>query len=177
MHKAGLSIHQMRICQPYGDDQRRGLNLYHVIEPLTWSRVVARVAGANQGAMYAGKRGNILGNGYVELPPGHTWSSFVEFLLASLPEAEADNYRDKIAVFTRWWANKHGQAMTEDDLPELEGRFKKQPTWKRVARAILKNDHMCKSLGFSQQRTTAGSFDRYKKIMRARRAEWGIYKP
>src|SRR5690606_26471204 len=25
MHGAGLSIHQARICQPYGDDQRRGL--------------------------------------------------------------------------------------------------------------------------------------------------------
>ena len=25
MHKAGLSISQQRICQPYGDDQRRGL--------------------------------------------------------------------------------------------------------------------------------------------------------
>ena len=29
MHKAGLSIHQQRICQPYGDDQRRGLWLFH----------------------------------------------------------------------------------------------------------------------------------------------------
>ena len=25
MHMAGVSIHQMRLCQPYGDDQRRGL--------------------------------------------------------------------------------------------------------------------------------------------------------
>ena len=33
MYKAGLSIHQMRICQPYGDDQRRGLAMWHVIEP------------------------------------------------------------------------------------------------------------------------------------------------
>lgn len=35
MHKAGLSIHQARICQPYGDDQRRGLWLFHLIEPET----------------------------------------------------------------------------------------------------------------------------------------------
>src|SRR5690606_10836064 len=33
MHQAGLTIHQMRICQPYGDDQRKGLWLFQVIEP------------------------------------------------------------------------------------------------------------------------------------------------
>ena len=43
MHQAGLSIHQQRICQPYGDDQRKGLWLFHIIEPETWSRIVARV--------------------------------------------------------------------------------------------------------------------------------------
>ena len=43
MHQAGLSIHQARICQPYGDDQRKGLWLFQIIEPETWARVVARV--------------------------------------------------------------------------------------------------------------------------------------
>lgn len=49
MAMAGLTVHQMRICQPYGDDQRRGLWLFHLIEPQTWARVVARVNGANGG--------------------------------------------------------------------------------------------------------------------------------
>src|SRR6478752_3194880 len=61
MHQAGLTIAQARICQPYGDDQRRGLWLYHLIEPETWGRVVARVGGANQGALYVQERGNVLG--------------------------------------------------------------------------------------------------------------------
>lgn len=175
MYKAGMSVHQMRICQPYGDDQRRGLNLYHVLEPTTWTRVVARVAGANQGALYAGKRGNILGNGNVDLPAGHTWQSFVEFLLDSMPQAEADNYRDKIAVFIRWWRAKYELAMTEDDVPELADKHRRQPTWKRVAKVILKNDLLCKGLSFSQQKAGTSSYDRYKKIMRERRARWGIY--
>lgn len=38
MHKAGLSIDQMRLCQPYGDDQRKGLYLYKILEPDTWAR-------------------------------------------------------------------------------------------------------------------------------------------
>ena len=61
MHQAGLSIHQQRICQPYGDDQRRGLWLYHVIEPQTWSRVVARVSGVNSGAEFVQFNGNASG--------------------------------------------------------------------------------------------------------------------
>jgi predicted phosphoadenosine phosphosulfate sulfurtransferase len=44
MHQAGLSIHQMRICQPYGDDQRKGLWLYHAIEPHTWPLCTRRTA-------------------------------------------------------------------------------------------------------------------------------------
>ncbi len=52
MNKAGLAISLQRICQPYGDDQRRGLWLFHLIEPNTWAKVVARVSGANSGALY-----------------------------------------------------------------------------------------------------------------------------
>ena len=56
MHKAGVALGNMRICQPYGDDQRRGLWLFHLIEPETWARVVARVNGANSGALYINDR-------------------------------------------------------------------------------------------------------------------------
>lgn len=61
MYRAGLTVHQMRICQPYGDDQRRGLWLFHLIEPETWARVVARVNGANSGALYIQDTGNVTG--------------------------------------------------------------------------------------------------------------------
>ena len=55
MNKAGLTIHQQRICQPYGDDQRRGLWLFHLIEPETWAKIVARVSGAKLGGfIYSG---------------------------------------------------------------------------------------------------------------------------
>ena len=58
MHLAGLTLSQMRLCQPYGDDQKRGLWLYHLIEPQTWGRVVARVNGANSGALYIEETGD-----------------------------------------------------------------------------------------------------------------------
>ena len=68
MHKAGLTIHQSRICQPYGDDQRRGLWLFHLIEPETWARVVARVNGANGGSLYVQETGNVTGYRRISKP-------------------------------------------------------------------------------------------------------------
>lgn len=174
MYKAGVPLHNMRICQPYGDDQRRGLKLFAVIEPETWSRVVSRVEGANMGAIYCGKRGNVLGNGKVELPPGHTWESYVRFLLDSLPPIEADHYRDKIAVFINWWRTNRGIEIVDEADPKLESA-RKVPTWRRVAKVILKNDHLCKGLSFSQQRSSQTAYEKYKAIMKKRRARWGLF--
>lgn len=42
MHLAGVKPSLMRICQPYGDDQRRGLWLFHLIEPETRRRTSER---------------------------------------------------------------------------------------------------------------------------------------
>lgn len=93
MHQAGLSIHQARICQPYGDDQRKGLWLYQMIEPETWTRVVARVNGANFGAIYARETGNILGRIKVTKPGHLTWRQFAEILLESMPPPAACSRR------------------------------------------------------------------------------------
>lgn len=174
MWKAGLSIHQQRICQPYGDDQRRGLAMYHVVEPETWARVVARVSGANSGALYAGKRGNILGNGKVTLPEGHTWKSFAKFLLSSLPAGEREHYENKIAVFLRWYEVRGVPVVPDDTDPELAEKFPrhKGPSWMRICKCILKNDRMCRSLSFSQH--VSGTYERYAKLMKKRRQQWGL---
>lgn len=174
MYAAGLPISQQRICQPYGDDQRRSLGMFHVIEPETWAKVVARVAGANHGAIYAGQRGNVLGNGKVTLPKTHqTWESYVRFLLDSLPEYEREHYETKIAVFRHWWRDRLGVEIQDEADPKLEAA-KKVPTWRRVAKTILLNDRMCRRLSFTQQRSTDTAYDRYRKVMRKRRANWGM---
>ena len=43
MYKNGLSIHEQRLCQPYGDDQKNGLDQFKALEYDTWSKVVNRV--------------------------------------------------------------------------------------------------------------------------------------
>lgn len=169
MHQAGLSIHQARICQPYGDDQRKGLWLYHVIEPETWGRVVARVKGTNQGALYARESGNILGQRKISKPSDLTWRQFSELLLGSMPPATAENYRNKIAVFLKWYQDRGYPNGIPDDGSATD---RKVPNWTRVCKALLRNDYWCKGLSFSQHKTEA--FARYQQIMKRRRAEWKL---
>ncbi len=106
MHKAGLSIHQQRICQPYGDDQRRGLWLFHLIEPETWAKVVARVNGANSGALYVNESGSITGYNSIAKPDNHTWESFSMLFLNSVPEITREHFLNKIYTFIKWWEER-----------------------------------------------------------------------
>lgn len=168
MHQAGLTLHQMRICQPYGDDQRKGLWLFHVIEPETWGRVVARVNGANQGALYAQESGNILGNMKIAKPEGHTWESFSKMIMDSMPEKTAEHYRNKAAVFLKWYEERGYSRGIPDDGPLEKGT----PSWKRICKALLRNDYWCKGLSFSQHKSAA--YEKYTKLMKKRRREWGI---
>lgn len=174
MHQAGLTIHQMRICQPYGDDQRKGLHLYHAIEPETWGRVLARVNGANQGALYAQNSGNILGNMKITKPEGHTWESFAMLILESLPPTTQDHYKNKIAVFLKWWYDRGYPDGVPDSANRKKEAAKKVPSWRRICKALLRNDYWCKGLSFTQHKSTA--YDKYLKVMKRRRQEWGILK-
>ena len=172
MHQAGLTPSQMRICQPYGDDQRRGLWLFHVIEPETWARVVARVNGANQGAMYVQETGDIMGNIKITKPAGHTWKSFAELLLASMPPQTKEHYENKVAVFLHWWAERGYPDGIPDEADIHDEAAKKAPSWKRICKALLRNDYWCKGLSFTQTKSTA--YEKYKKVMKRRREAWGL---
>jgi predicted phosphoadenosine phosphosulfate sulfurtransferase len=166
MNMAGLSIHQQRICQPYGDDQRRGLWLFHVLEPETWARVVARVNGANSGALYCMDSGNITGTIKVTKPPGHTWESFAKLILGSLPEKTAEHFRTKIAIYLKWYADRG------IDVPDEGPANSKDPSWTRICKALLRNDYWCKGLSFSQ--TKSDAYDNYIRRMKIKRNEWNL---
>lgn len=169
MHKAGLKISQMRICQPYGDDQRRGLWLFHLIEPETWARIVARVNGANGGAMYMQEWGNINGYRKITKPEGHTWESFSKLLISSLPPAMREHYTNKIFTFMKWWEKKG----YEEGIPDAADYDMEQkrlaPSWRRVCKSLLRNDYWCKGLGFSQQKSDA--YKKYLELKKRKREE------
>jgi predicted phosphoadenosine phosphosulfate sulfurtransferase len=169
MHKAGLSISQMRICQPYGDDQRRGLWLFHLIEPETWAKVVARVNGANSGALYVQESGNINGYRSINKPEGHTWQSFSNLLINSMPPKTKEHYENKIFLFVKWWAER-GYPDGIPDFAELNLEAKKKvPSWRRVCKSLLRNDYWCKGMSFTQHKSEA--YEKYLALMRRRKAE------
>jgi predicted phosphoadenosine phosphosulfate sulfurtransferase len=173
MHQAGVRLHHMRICEPYGDEQRQGLWLFHAIEPETWSKIVARVAGANSGALYANERGNVMGNHHIRLPDGHTWHSFAELLLDTMPTSTAEHYRAKIAVYLRYCMTH--DARYQNGIPDhQEGDLggKDVPSWRRICKVLLKNDYWCKGLSFSP--TKSANYENYRNLMKRRRQAWGL---
>lgn len=173
MYQAGMTINQMRICEPFGDESRKGLWLYQVIEPLTWAKLVLRANGANSGKMYSNIKGNISGNHTITLPKGHTWESFAKSLLNSTPRKTAEHYRNKISVYIKWWkARGYPEGIPDESDLKIENAGK-APSWRRVCKTLLKNDYWCKYLGFSPTKTSA--YQKYTDLMIRRRKEWNIF--
>lgn len=167
MHKAGVPLGNMRICQPYGDDQRRGLWLFHLIEPQTWSRVVARVNGANGGALYVQEWGNVTGYNKITKPVGHTWKSFAELLIKSMPDVTQEHFENKIILFQQWWIKKGYPDGIPDEADYRLEAARKAPSWRRVCKALLRNDYWCKGLGFSQHKSAG--YQKYLDLMKRRK--------
>lgn len=168
MNQAGLKISQMRICQPYGDDQRRGLWLFHLIEPQTWARVVARVNGANSGSLYINETGNINGYNKISKPEGHTWKSFADLLLNSMPEKTKEHYSNKIYLYEKWWLKRGYENGLPDEVDLSLETARKVPSWRRICKTLLRNDYWSKGLGFSQHKSEA--YNKYLELMRKRKA-------
>lgn len=152
MYKNGVSIHEQRLCQPYGDDQRKGLDQFRALEPETWERVLNRVEGVNFGNIYC--RTSLLGNIKSEKPDGMTWEQYAVFLLESIglyaPEVR-DHYHAKIKTFLSWY-EKEGVPL--EDIPDEGDRkleaTKKSASWRRIARAIERNDFWMSRLSFGE---------------------------
>lgn len=113
--KAGLTIAQMRVASPFMSESKSSLNLYRVIDPHVWQTLCARVQGANFIATY----GKQLNYNSFKLPEGHTWKSFVKFLLATLPKEVAENFRMRFVQSILYWG-RVGGTLSDRTLNELK---------------------------------------------------------
>ncbi|MDR1683054.1 MAG: DUF3440 domain-containing protein [Candidatus Symbiothrix sp.] len=178
-YKAGIPLAKMRVCEPFGHEQKAGLNLYKILEPNTWTRLLDRVSGANFGNIYCNTKA--IGARNIDLPPGHTWKSYCKFLLKTLPKETRNIYVARFIKFIRYW-NRVGSPVTDEDISELDPdmvvntysysnrgkgdkyviKFKSIPdvlpgldnrtdflSWRRLCMTIIKNDILCSSLSFS----------------------------
>lgn len=168
MHKAGVPISQQRLCQPYGDDQRKGLWLYHILEPQTWFKLIARVNGANTGALYVQENGNVMGYNKINKPDGHTWKSFTNLLLQSLPKPTRDHYIKRFRSFIKGWQGR-GYAEIPDEAPKTLEDKHWAPSWRRMCKVLLRNDWWCKGLGLTQPKSEA--YGKFLEIKKSKKAE------
>ncbi|HGT1241368.1 TPA: DUF3440 domain-containing protein, partial [Enterococcus faecium] len=190
----GLNISQMRVASPFQDYAKDSLNLYRVIDPGIWVKLVGRVRGANFASIYG--KTKAMGYRTVSLPNGHTWKSYTQFLLCTLPKELRDSYIIKFNKSINFWHNIGG-GLEEETIKELKEHgykikrngisnytiFKNSriiflqkipddtddikttkdvPSWKRMCFCILKNDHICRFMGFGLTRQQQKRLDYIK---------------
>lgn len=114
-YRAGVPVHKMRVASPFMSESKSSLNLYRVIDPQAWARLHCRVQGANFIATY----GKQLSYHSFKLPEGHTWKSFVKFLLATLPKEISENFKRRFIQSIRYWG-RVGQTVSDRTLKELK---------------------------------------------------------
>ncbi|MDR2806510.1 MAG: DUF3440 domain-containing protein [Dysgonamonadaceae bacterium] len=189
-YQAGVPLDAMRVASPFLSAAQESLKLYRVIEPHTWGKLVSRVNGVNFSGMYG--KNTIKGWKSIRLPKGHTWKSYMHFLLDTLPEHTRKNYLAKLETSKRFWREKGG-CLSDKTIRELSAAginievgdttnyrtskkpvrmeyiddidisdFNLIPTYKRMCICIIKNDHLCKYMGFT---LTKNETERRKAVM------------
>ena len=176
---AGVPLDSMRVASPFLSEGQESLKLYQVIEPNTWGKLVSRVNGVNFTGLYGGT--TAMGWKKITKPNNLSWKQYMEFLLSTLPSNTRDNYLKKLEVSIKFWKEKGG-ALSDELIKELDdlnikyeiginnyrtdkksvkleylddidiSDFKSIPTYKRMCICIMKNDHLCKYMGFSQNK-------------------------
>jgi predicted phosphoadenosine phosphosulfate sulfurtransferase len=156
MYKNGVSIHEQRLCQPFGDDQKNGLDQYKSIESENWEKLLNRVAGVNFGNIYC--RTSALGNIKSEKPDHLSWQEWSLFLLESIGiynERLEKHYADRIRKFIKYWDEKCGCSLENiKDFSDLKLESEKRvASWRRIGRALERNDFFMSRLSFGQTKS------------------------
>lgn len=177
-YRAGVPMARQRVASPFISQAIPSLMIYRAVDPDMWGRMIGRVNGVNFAAIYGNT--SAMGWKSISCPPGFSWKDYTYFLLDTLPEDIRRNYLEKLNVSIRFWRTRGGCLSDEtieklrlagvnftvggkssyrttkrpvrmeyiDDIDIAE--FKEIPTYKRVCICILKNDHVCKYMGFTQ---------------------------
>ncbi len=118
-YMAGVKPADMRVASPFNDHAKESLNLYRVLDPAMWTRLIGRVRGANFAAIYG--KTKAMGYRNLTLPQGHTWESYTKFLLATLPARQRNAYIRKFKTSIDFWHNTGG-GLEERVIEELIAR-------------------------------------------------------
>ena len=87
MHRAGVPLKNMRVCEPFGPSSGAGCGL-SILEPETWGAdVPSGLRRSASGAIYANASGDYFALKTKIRKPAHfSWREYALFLLDSMPE-------------------------------------------------------------------------------------------
>lgn len=196
MHYAGVPLHAQRVASPFLSEAKSSLDLYRAIDPEIWGKLVSRVNGVNFTAIYGATKA--MGWKNITKPAHFTWKQYMMFLLDTLPGETAENYRTKLETSIEFWRKRGGVLsetaiadlqtariefkvgeknnyktdklpVTMDYADEIDSKeFSLIPTYKRMCVCIMKNDHLCKYMGFSlnkkEQQRRKAAIEKYKDL-------------
>lgn len=168
MYQAGVPLRHMRICEPFGPEQRQGLWLYHVIEPDRWAAMCARVSGVKSGGIYAGHDNHFYGHRKILKPEHLDWQEYALLLLNSMPEKQLSI----TAIKSPFICTGIRKKASRFHKPSKGTLARKISSWRRICKVLLNNDYWCRALSFSP--TKAKNYQRYNERIKGKRQEWGI---
>jgi predicted phosphoadenosine phosphosulfate sulfurtransferase len=176
-YQAGMPLEKQRVASPFLLAGQDSLYLYRAIDPDTWGRMICRINGINFTGIYG--HTNVVAQKKMRLPDGYTWETYMHFLLSTLPDEMRQNYLQKLSASANFRhrrgvclshetikqlkncgieiktsaqvscpANKYTFRMknrNDIDIPE----FNDFPVFKKMCICILRNDHLCKYMGFT----------------------------
>jgi len=171
MSMAGVKISQQRLCQPYWDDQKKWLRLYHILEPDTRWKLIIRVNWVNSWALYVQETWNISWYNKISKPDWHTWQSFCNLLLQTMPQKTMDHYKIRFKKFIAWWKHRWYNVVPDHWPIELENKCR-MPSRRRMCKVLLKNDYRCKWLWQTQPLSEA--YQKWKDIKKNRKEKQSI---
>lgn len=196
-YKAGIPIEKQRVASPFLSEAKSSLSLFKSIEPSTWGKLISRVNGVNFTGIYGGT--TAMGWGSIKKPDGQSWENYMHFLLDTLPEETKQGYLNKLSTSIKFWKEKGGVLsqetiaklkdagvkyevgkttnykttklpVTMDYIDEIDIKeFQLIPTFKRMCICIMKNDHLCKYMGFTLTKNEMAKrkniMEKYKTIL------------
>ena len=197
-YKAGVPVHSMRVASPFMSESKSSLGLYRVIDPHTWAKLCARVQGANFVATYGkqlkyhsfklpeGHTWKSFTKFLLDTLPKEVAENFrMRFAQSILywgrigqtvSDKTLKELRESPIRIKENGVSPHGRKdkiririqRYPDHTDFLKCHNSDVASWKRFAVTILKNDHVCKYMGFAPTKEQATRqrmiMEKYKKL-------------
>ena len=196
-YQAGVPVAKMRVASPFNDCAMDTLHLYKVIDPVNWGKMVGRVNGVNMASLYGGttamgwksitKPAHFTWKEYcfflLNTLPEDVRENYLTKLKTSIKfwhdrggALDAETIRELEESGIQFEnRGKKCKTSTKDvctfeDYPDEAAvtKFKDVPSYKRMCVCIIKNDYLCKYMGFAptkvESERRAKAIEKYKNL-------------